>query len=70
MPPSAWSDAAAYAAFHQDADQSGRSITSSGEPGDPLFQSSAGALLRGPVVGTQRITGFAPLGAIRLAIGR
>ena len=65
-------DAAAYVAFHQDADQSGRSITSSGEHGDPLFQSSAGALLRGPAVGTQRITGFAPLGTTgwRLVVER
>ena len=65
-------DAAAYVAFHQDADQIGRSITSSGEPGDPLFQSSAGALLRGPAVGTQRITGFAPLGTTgwRLVVER
>lgn len=56
-------DAAAYVAFHQDLDQVGRSVTSSGEPGDPLFQTASGALLRGPLVGTQRITGFAPLGA-------
>ncbi|MDE2902865.1 MAG: sensor histidine kinase [Chloroflexota bacterium] len=56
-------DAAAYVAFHQDLDQAGRSVTSSGEPGDPLFQTASGALLRGPMVGTQRITGFAPLGA-------
>ena len=56
-------DAAAYVAYHQDLDQLGRSVTSSGQPGDPLFQSASGALLRGPMVGTQRITGFAPLGA-------
>ncbi len=56
-------DAAAYVAYHQDLDQTGRSVTSSGQPGDPLFQTASGALLRGPMVGTQRITGFAPLGA-------
>ena len=56
-------DAAAHVAFHQDLDQVGRSVTSSGEPRDPLFQTASGALLRGPMVGTQRITGFAPLGA-------
>ncbi len=56
-------DAAAYVAFHQDLDQFGRSVTSSGQPGTRLFQTASGALLRGPLVGTQRITGFAPLGA-------
>ncbi len=56
-------DAAAFVAYHQDLDQLGRSVTSSGQPGNPLFQSASGALLRGPMVGTQRITGFAPLGA-------
>ena len=54
-------DGAAYVAFHQDLDQIGRSVTSSGEPGDPLFRTPSGALLRGPLLGTQRITGFAPL---------
>ncbi len=65
-------DAAAYVAFHQDADQIGRSITSSGELGEPLFQSPTGALLRGPAVGAQRITGFAPLGTTgwRLVVER
>ena len=56
-------DAAAYVAFHQDLDQIGRSVTTAGEPGNPLFQTDSGALLRGPMLGTQRITGFAPLGA-------
>ena len=65
-------DAAAYVAFHQDVDQIGGSVTSSGEPGDPLFQSGSGALLRGPLVGIQRITGFAPLGTTgwRLTVER
>ncbi len=56
-------DAAAYVAYHQDLDQLGLSLTDAGQPGEPLFQTAAGALLRGPLVGTQRITGFAPLGA-------
>lgn len=56
-------DAFAHVAYHQDLDQAGRSITSSGEPGEPLFQTASGALLRGPMFGTQRITGFAPLGS-------
>ena len=55
-------DTAAHVAYHQDIDQVGRSVTSSGEPGEPLFQAASGALLRGPMIGTQRITGFAPLG--------
>lgn len=56
-------DAADYVAYHQDLGQVGHSVTASGESGDPLFQTASGALLRGPMVGTQRITGFAPLGA-------
>ena len=56
-------DASARVAFHHDLDQVGRWITASGEPGAPLFQATAGALLRGPPVGAQRITGYAPLGA-------
>ncbi len=65
-------DATAYVAYNQDLDQVGRSVTSSGEPGDPLFQTSSGALLRGPLIGTQRITGFAPLGTTgwRLVVER
>ena len=65
-------DGAAYVAFHQDLDQFGRWITLSGEPGDSLFQTDAGAILRGPLVGAQRITGFAPLGATgwRLVVER
>ncbi len=65
-------DAAAHVAFHQDLDQLGRSVTSSGLPGDSLFQSASGALLRGPLVGTQRITGFASLGTTgwRLVVER
>ena len=65
-------DAAAFVAFHQEPDQVGSSVTSAGEPGAPLFQSASGALLRGPLVGTQRITGFAPLGSTgwRLVVER
>ena len=65
-------DAAAYVAAHQDLDQIGRSVTASGEPGAPLFQTAAGALLRGPRIGAQRITGYAPLGATgwRLVVER
>ena len=65
-------DGAAYVAFHQDLDEAGRWITSSGEPGDPQFQALSGALLRGPPVGAQRITGYAPLGATgwRLVVER
>ena len=65
-------DAAAYVAFHQDLDQIGRSVTTAGEPGNPLFQTDSGALLRGPMLGTQRITGFAPLGTTgwRLVVER
>ena len=65
-------DAAAYVAFHQDLDQTGRSVTSSGQPGTPLFRTASGALLRGPMVGTQRITGFASLGTTgwRLVVER
>lgn len=65
-------DAAAYVVFHQDLDQAGRSVTSSGEPGEPLFHAASGALLRGPMIGTQRITGFAPLGTTgwRLIVDR
>lgn len=62
-------DAAAFVAYHQDLDQVGLSLTASGQP---LFQTASGALLRGPLIGTQHITGFAPLGTTgwRLVVER